>query len=123
FCQGYECTRCDHAPLGMMPANEGLKAADLAAREIHDRLVVELELPGEQCFAQIAFQGAPFLHLRVHLRLEEAKRAAPVAFGPIQGKVGIAYDLLGAHPIAWSNGDADAGSDDHLMSVKVDVSS
>src|SRR6185369_13545084 len=119
LCQGYERTRCDHAPCGMMPTNEGLKAADLVAREIHDRLIVKLELSGEQCFAQIIFQGAPLLHLRVHLRLEEAKRAAPIALGPVEGKVRIAYDLLGADPISRTNGDADASTDDDLMSVNV----
>ena len=70
---------------------EGLEAADVVAREIDDRLVVQLELAGRQRLAQVALQRAPHLHLRVHLRLEEAVGAAPVALGAIEREVGVAH--------------------------------
>ena len=77
----------------MMPANESLEAGDLVAREIDHRLVVEFELAAGERLAQIAFQRAARLHLRVHLPLEEAERAAPIALGAIEGKIGVAQDL------------------------------
>ena len=52
--------------------------------EIDDGLVVELELAGRQRLAQVVLHGAPHLHLRVHLRLEEAVGAAPVALGAVE---------------------------------------
>ena len=56
----------------MLPADERLKADDFVARRIDARLIVELELAGNEGLAQVAFHGAPRLHLLVHLRLEKA---------------------------------------------------
>ena len=65
----------------------------VVGREIDDRLVVELELAGGERLAQVVLHRAPRLHLRVHLRLEEAVGAAPVALGAIERQVGIADQL------------------------------
>ena len=54
---GMKCAGRDHALLGMAPADEGLEAADLVAREIEDRLVVQLELAGRERLAQVVFQA------------------------------------------------------------------
>ena len=107
----------DQALLGMAPADQRLEAADLVAREIDDRLVVQLELAGRQRLAQVVLHGAARLHLRVHLRLEEAEGAAPVALGAIERQIGVADQLVGAQPVGRADGDADAGADHHLVAV------
>src|SRR5450432_3771211 len=61
----------------MLPADESLERADLIALEIYDRLVVNLELVPDKRPAQIGLHKAARLHLRIHLRFEEAQRAAP----------------------------------------------
>ena len=101
----------------MVPADQGLEAADLVALEIDDRLVVELELAGRQRLAQVVLQGAPRLHLRVHLRLEEAEGAAAVALGAVERQVGVAHQLVGLVAVRRADGDADAGADHHLLAV------
>ena len=53
---------------------------------------------------EVAFKGATGLHLRVHLPLEEAVGTTPVAFGPVEGEVCIANDLLGARSVRRSAG-------------------
>ncbi len=79
----------------MIPANQGLESADLVAREIHHRLVIEFELAGGQRLAQVLLQDAPGLHLQVHRGFEKAERAAAIAFGPVQRKVRVAQQSVG----------------------------
>ena len=43
--------------LGMVPADQRLEAADLVAREIDHRLVVQLELAGRQRLAQVVLHA------------------------------------------------------------------
>ena len=88
-----------HAVLGMVPADQRLEAADLVAREIDDGLVVQLELAGRQRLAQVVLQRAARLHLRVHLRLEEAVGAAAVALGAVERQIGVPDQLVGARPV------------------------
>ena len=104
---------------GWLPADQRLDAADLVALEIDDRLVVQLELAGDQRLAQVVLHGAPRLHLRVHLGLEEAVGAAPVALGAIERQVGVPHQLVGRHAVGRADGDADAGADHHLVAVDV----
>ena len=107
------------ALLGMAPADEGLDAADLVGPEIDDGLVVQLELAGRKRLAQVVLHGAPHLHLRVHLRPEEAVGAAPVALGAVERQVGVADQLVGARAVRRADGDADAGADDDLRAVEI----
>ena len=109
----------NQALLGMAPADQGLDPADLVGPEIDDGLVVQLELAGGQRLAQIVLHGAPHLHLRVHLRPEEAVGAAPVALGAVERQVGVADQLVGALPVRRADGDADAGADHHLRAVEI----
>ena len=108
---------CDHALVGMLPADQCLEAADLVVFEIDRRLIVQLELAFHQRPAQVELHAAPRLHLRVHLRLEEAVGAAAVALGAIERKIGVAQKLVGISPVRGTHGDADAGADDHLLAV------
>ena len=112
-----EGIRRNHALFGVAPANEGFKAADAVGRKIDHRLIVQLELAGGERPAQVAFQRVTDLHLRVHLLLEEAVGAATVAFGPVEGEIRVANDLVGAHAVRRAERDADTGADHDLMAV------
>ena len=110
----------DQAALRMVPAQQRLEAADLAARKLDQRLIVELEFVGEQRLAQVELQPAALLHLRVHLRLEEMIGAAAVGLGAIERHVGVAQQLIGLVAVGRRHGNADAGADDDLMAVNLE---
>ena len=101
----------------MLPADESLERADLIALEIYDRLVVNLELVPDKRLAQIGLHKAARLHLRIHLRFEEAQRAAPPTLGAVERKVGVAQQQVRTWSISDANGDADTGADNHLMPI------
>src|SRR5258708_35136239 len=65
--QRNEGRRRDHSLVRMIPANQGLEPADVAARQIDHRLVVELELAGRQRLAQVQFHDAAGLYISGHL--------------------------------------------------------
>ena len=115
-----ELDRRDEAALGVMPAQQRLQTADLVALEVDERLVVELELAVGQRLAQVELQLAARLHVGVHVRLEEAVDAAPLALGAVQGEVGVLEQLVGIGAVAGRHGDADAGADRDLMAVDVE---
>ncbi len=104
----------------MVPAHQRLEAADLVAGEVDERLIVELEFAVEHRLAQVEFEAAARLHLRVHLRLEEVIGAAAFALGAIERHVGVAQELIGLAAVGGRNGDAEAGADDDLMAEHVE---
>ena len=109
----------DQSVFGMIPADQRLKAADLAALQIHHRLVIQLELACGQRLAQILLHDAAGLHLLVHRGLEEAERAAAVALGAVQREIGIAQQLVRGQAVTGTDRDADAGANIGLMAVDV----
>ena len=108
-----------HAPFGMMPADEGLAAGDLAAFDVDDRLIVELELVVHDRLAQIQLEGAARLHAGVHLELEEAVDAAAVGLGAVERQIGVLHQGVRLVAVARGHGDADAGPHDDLMAVEI----
>ncbi len=103
----------------MIPAEQSLEAGDLVALQIHHRLVVKLEFAGRQRLAQVLLHDAAGLHLLVHRGLEETERAAAVALGAVQRKVGVSEQLVGSIAVARADGNADAGADHRLLAVDV----
>ena len=103
----------------MIPAYQGFEAADFLAREVDDRLVVQLELAGRQRLAQVLLHDAAGLHLQVHRGLEEAERAAAVALGAVEREVGVAQQFVGARSVAGTDRNADADADHGLLAVDV----
>jgi hypothetical protein len=81
----------------MVPANEGLETADLVGRQIDNRLIVELELAGGQRLRR-SHSSARRACICASISGSKAERAAAVALGSIQGKIGVAHDLVGVHP-------------------------
>ena len=93
-----ELGRRDEAALGVMPAQQRLEAADLVAREVDERLVVELELAVGQRLAQIDLQLAARLHVGIHVRLEEAVDAAPSALARSRARSAFLSSWSGSVP-------------------------
>src|ERR1700730_9123312 len=83
FRQRNESGRRNYSTFRMIPADQGLESADFVVRQIYHRLVVEVELAGGQCLAQVLFHDATGLHLPVHRGLEKPERAASIAFRPV----------------------------------------
>src|SRR5580704_17852378 len=110
----------DQTPLRVIPAQQRLEATDLAARKLDKRLIVELELVGQQRLAQVEFQTAALLHLSVHLRLEEMVAAAPVCLGAIERHVGVAQQLIGLVAVGRRHGNAYTGADDDLVAMNLE---
>ena len=117
--QGNERVGRNHALLGVMPANEGFEATDAVARNIDHWLVVEFEFAGGKRPAQIILQGALRLHLRVHVRLEEAKRAASIGLGSVECQIRVPHEFVVGHSIVRPHRDAHAGADDDLMTFNL----
>src|SRR6185312_2080887 len=53
-----EIVRPDQTAFRMVPAYQRLEAADLAVRQVDQRLVIELEFAGQQRLAQIELEAA-----------------------------------------------------------------
>ena len=109
----------DHAPGRMIPAYQGFEAADFLARQVDDRLVVQLELAGRQRLAQVLLHDAAGLHLQVHRGFEETERAAAVALGAVEREVGVAQQFVGVRSVAGTDRNADADADHGLLAVDV----
>src|SRR5260370_33274849 len=101
----------------MLPADESLECADLIVVEIYDRLVVNLELVPDKRPAQIGLHKAARLHLRIHLRFEEAQRAAPPTLGAVKRKAGVAQQQVRTVSISDANRDAATGAGNHRRPI------
>ena len=108
----------DHAALGMPPAQQRFAAGDPVVLQADAGLVVDFERPVGDRLAQIDFQHAARLDVRVHGRLEEAPGAAAGRFGGIHRQIGVLQDLIEVGAVLraparcrcwrrWSPGDRD----------------
>jgi len=73
------------AAFRVIPPHQCLHAGQAALYNVHDRLVVQLELAGNERLAHVSFHSAPRFHVHVHARLEEARCATSLALGPVHG--------------------------------------
>ena len=109
---GMNCAGRDHAPLGVLPADQRLGADDRAALGDDDRLVVEDELVGGDRAAQLRLELHPPQQRRVHALLVEAIGAGAVVLGAVERDVGVAQHLVGGRLLAAvDQGDAGGGGD------------
>jgi hypothetical protein len=65
------------------PAQQGLTADNPPGPGIHDRLILELELPPVQGLAQRLLEHEELLLTGVHLALEDAVGAAAIRLCPV----------------------------------------
>ncbi|KQV49488.1 hypothetical protein ASC95_18005 [Pelomonas sp. Root1217] len=109
---GDEQARTQQAALGMVPADQGLDAADLPMQAIDLGLVVELQLPLLDGQAQVDQQVELLLRAFVHMRLVQRIGAAAGAFGGVHRGVGV-HDQLVPVAVVGVGGDADRSGQDN----------
>ena len=102
-----EDTREHEAARRAVPAQQRFEADHFARRDIHQRLIEELEFAVRERLGQIGFQRAPIADLRVHGLLEEAMHAAAVRFRAIERHVGAFQQRIEIRPMVRRDGDAD----------------
>src|SRR5262249_13179672 len=90
----------NQAALRMLPAQQCLKSADVAAGQIDEWLIVEFEFVALERLAQVELELAPILHLRIHLRLEEMVGTASIGLRAVQRHIGVAQELIGFVAVA-----------------------
>src|SRR5471030_1197353 len=81
FGDGHEYAWRREAAPAVAPAGERLHADNLASGEFDDRLIMGLELIAFDRFGEVNFERQPFAILAIHLFVEQARHAAPAAFG------------------------------------------
>src|ERR1700761_4178302 len=88
------------------PAHERLGAGDPRGGQLHDRLVLQLQLFTRDGTLQIAGHVKAAYDVRVHVRGVDLDPAAAAVLSPCHGHVYVAEDHTGGAPV--SEGDADA---------------
>ena len=89
-----EGIRPQQAQGGVAPADQGLGAGDRSGAQVHDGLVLQLELVHRQCRPQLRHLVDPLLGGLVHGRGKH-QEGVPAAFlGLVHGDVGIADEFL-----------------------------
>ena len=110
-----EVVRWDQTLLGMAPAQQSFDAGHGTVLQPDHRLVVELELVGDEGALEVVAQLEPGHDALVHGRLEQPVAALAVALGDVHGRVGVADQLLGVTPVSWpEDRDADAAAEGDL---------
>ena len=89
-----ELDRCEQPALGMAPADQRLDPRQPLGGQLHDRLVVQLELAARERGAELQFQLGSCGRLASHRRLEEPHRALAVLLGRVHREVRRGDQLL-----------------------------
>ena len=100
-----------------VPAHERLDLGHRAVAQLHDRLVVQLELAALDGGAQRLLERELLDGPLVEVLLEDHALVAALVLGPVHGHVGVADERLGRHRRVRRVGDADAGGDEELAAV------
>ena len=115
-----ELGRRHHALLGMVPADQGLEAADLVASR--GRRPAGSAARTRRLRAPCAGRVPVARRACICASISGSKKrigAAAVALGAVQRQVGVAHQLVGVDAVVRADGDADAGADHDLMAVDV----
>ncbi len=110
-----------HPALALVPpAQQRLRASNLAARKLDLRLKEQLQQIAVERLAQRCLEILPALDRRVHARLEEAEEIAAAILGLVQRKIGVAHQIRQLRAVARRQGDADAGGDAGPLAIEVE---
>ena len=105
----------------MLPAQQGLHAADIARGQAHLGLVVQSELVALQCTAQGVFQLQRAHRLGLHFRGEEAEGVAAIQLGAVHGHVCRLGKRVEVAPILREQGHTHGWGHGQLMVVNLVV--
>jgi hypothetical protein len=117
FGDGNKFRRRDGTPCRMAPTCQRFDGHHASRYDVDHRLVVDLQLITPDRFAQIDFQRAPSVGFRLHLHRINLEAIAPLAFRSVEGKVGVAQDLVDPLAMRGDQGDPDAAADDDRATV------
>ena len=116
----HELAREHDALARMAPAHEPLDGDDAALVEVHERLVVELELVALERLAQVLLELEALDRAPAQRGVEELVARSAVVAGARHRDVGVVDERLGAVALAVGDGDADAGVDEDGMVAEHD---
>ena len=107
-----------HESLAREPPSEHcLVADDPAGRELHLRLIDELEVIVLQRMAEPVFERAPARQVLRHLRIEEPPGAAALALGAVEREIGVAHQRLEVGAVIGSDRESDRAADLDFVAV------
>ena len=104
----------------VVPAQQGLEAADSVLPQVEQWLVVEFEKVAGQSFAEVDFQSSPRLKASIHSRLEEPPGSAAIGLGAVEGHVSVLQQFGVGTTVARRERDADAQADRHAVAVGIE---
>src|ERR1017187_4837903 len=115
---GNELHRGDEATQWMLPPHQGLKSRNGAGAKVDNRLVMQpkfvaLQSPPQVRFHLQATDGAP-----AHAGVEDLEAGSARPFGAVQGRIGVAHQVLRAIIAVGAPGDPDAGSDKYFVPIQ-----
>jgi hypothetical protein len=111
FGDAYEFIGRDESQFRVTPAQQRLKARDLAGAKVGLRLVHEEEFVAVERDAQALLQHGALDDLSVHGFGEEAKAVAAAFLGAVHGRVSILDEGFCVVPMLGEDADADAATD------------
>ncbi len=119
--KGNEFRRADHAPLGMVPADERFESFEFFARQTVERLEMEFETAILDRKAQVEFHFAPQPGLFIERGLEEMEVRFAAALGPVEREIGMLQKIDTAFTIDRSDRHADAGRTVDRVAANLDL--
>ena len=90
----------------MEPTQERLKTSYLAGARVYQRLIVKLQLSGNQRTSQLELKRTTRLNTSVHFRFKKAICSATIRLSSIHCQVGIFEQLIRIYAIGWCDGNA-----------------
>ena len=107
----------DEAARPVPPAQQRLDAHHATRGEVHERLVVQLELASTYGPTQVALGRHALEEVVVHVRLEADERQAAVALGAVHREVRVAQQQICVLVTLVVDGDPDARADEQLTAT------
>ena len=110
----------EQAEAGMLPADEGLTADELAVVQVDLGLVFEAKLIGGDCLAEIVFELHAEHGLFLGGGIEGLGEIAAVDLGLVHGEVGFLEEAFGVAAVGGGQDDAYADAGMEELSAAVD---
>ena len=90
---GNEYGRLDDTARWMVPANVRLEADETSRRDLHLRLIEQLQLAALDGHQQLARQQHTRVHLLVEIGTVEPITVAPIVFGAIEREIRLNHEV------------------------------
>ncbi len=118
--QPHEFIRQDQAKPGVLPAQQRLEPHYLTIDHIHDRLIVQQQLPAGYRCPQFTFHATALLRDFVHAGVIVLAAVTPLVLGMVHGDIRIAHQKIDVVAILGENGDTDTDRDIEFQRINVE---